>query len=913
MVAEGRLVAIKGHLSAPLADALEAVPGVPVEVRNMSWALRVGPDRAESVRRVAVHHGVEMNAASLGVLADLSSQRELSDPVVEVRRGDGVWLSLMDDWLSLAVEELRGVPGTRTRSTPGRIEVPLAPWSAAPIERTICAHRLKLSPAAARALEEVKASGAAAAGAERGAGAEGRVEPESIRQEKTSACVPAAPEVRMDPGGMLVLAAEPSCALANTFARLPGARSWGGERGRWLVPATPDVARTLRGLAGEPEAIAFDADAERWLLEAPRWIARIDVERTQAGPVMRVTTRWGNPPPELETLKSLETRAAHLEAPLSVRNLGVLARVLSAEEEVSLATGVENALRWLGENPDAGEVPAAELDLIQEHSGSRLRVDAIWDDEPERAFAQQELALLRRTGELKEAAELPAEAWPPATLARFLRIHGVACTPAAARLVEGAVASDADAERLIALSSASDADVRVEGLGGDLIPFQRAGVAYALERRRLFLADEQGLGKTIQALATVQSDGAYPAVVICPASLKLNWVREIGCWLPGRTCKALSGRAAQELDGADIFVLNYEIVAAHLDSLKELAPQALIIDEAHYVKNSKAARTKAVLGLAEDLGPDALRLALTGTPIVNRPAELAPQLRVLDRLRELGSASSFTHGYNSQASRRRLHQRLRSSCYLRRRKTDVLTQLPDKRRAVITVPLDNHAEYRRAEQDFIHWLTEQLGEEGTERLAPSARAQAIVRMTALRRLAARGKLAAALSWLEDFLESEERLVVFAHHRDIQSEVSARFPRSARISGEDSVEEREENVRRFQAEDGPQLCVCSLEVASHGFTLTSAANVAFLELGWTPAKHDQAEDRLHRIGQTSRVTAWYLLAAETIDERIAALLASKREVVDSLTDGGSGEGESLANAILAGYAETTDRDALTSFR
>jgi SWI/SNF-related matrix-associated actin-dependent regulator 1 of chromatin subfamily A len=144
-------------------------------------------------------------------------------------------------------------------------------------------------------------------------------------------------------------------------------------------------------------------------------------------------------------------------------------------------------------------------------------------------------------------------------------------------------------------------------------------------------------------------------------------------------------------------------------------------------------------------------------------------------------------------------------------------------------------------------------------------------------------------------------VVFAHHREVQAAVSERFPDSARVSGADAVEAREANVRRFQADGGPQLCVCSLEVASHGFTLTAAANVAFLELGWTPAKHDQAEDRLHRIGQTSAVTAWYLLAAGTIDERIATLLAAKREVVDSLTDGGTGDGESLAAAILAGYA------------
>jgi SNF2 family DNA or RNA helicase len=450
------------------------------------------------------------------------------------------------------------------------------------------------------------------------------------------------------------------------------------------------------------------------------------------------------------------------------------------------------------------------------------------------------------------------------------------------------------------MSKAHDAELEIEGLGGELMPFQRAGVAYALERRRVFLADEQGLGKTIQALATVQADLAYPAVVICPASLKLNWLREIETWLPGRKAQVLSGRTTQDLGGADLVVLNYEIAAAHLDGLRGIAPRALILDESHYVKNPLAVRTKAVLELVEGLGPDALRLALTGTPVVNRPAELAPQLRALDRLGEYGTMSSFRRGYATPGSRRKLHSRLRSSCFLRRRKADVLSQLPAKRRAVVPVPTTNGAEYRRAEQNFIRWLSEQADADGSGRMAPAARAEALVKMTALRRLAARGKLDAALSWIEDFSESGERLVVFAHHREIQAAVIERFDGCARVVGDDAMDEREANVRRFQSDDGPAICVCSLQVAAHGFTLTAAANVVFLELDWTPAKHDQAEDRLHRIGQAESVTAWYLLATETIDERIAALLAEKRDVVDSVTDGGGGDGASIADELIGSY-------------
>jgi SNF2 family DNA or RNA helicase len=145
-------------------------------------------------------------------------------------------------------------------------------------------------------------------------------------------------------------------------------------------------------------------------------------------------------------------------------------------------------------------------------------------------------------------------------------------------------------------------------------------------------------------------------------------------------------------------------------------------------------------------------------------------------------------------------------------------------------------------------------------------------------------------------------VVFAHHRDIQGELVHAFPRAARILGSDSVEERQRNVELFQrARGGASLCICSLEAASHGFTLTAAASVAFLELGWTPAKHDQAEDRVHRIGQDRHVTAWYLLAADTIDERIAALIDHKRAVVGSVTDGTAGSEATVIDRLLVDLA------------
>jgi SNF2 family DNA or RNA helicase len=171
-----------------------------------------------------------------------------------------------------------------------------------------------------------------------------------------------------------------------------------------------------------------------------------------------------------------------------------------------------------------------------------------------------------------------------------------------------------------------------------------------------------------------------------------------------------------------------------------------------------------------------------------------------------------------------------------------------------------------------------------------------VRLNNLRQLAARGKLPTALAWIADFMESGEPLVVFAEHIAIQKAVLERFSGAAHILGADSTRERQRAVDAFQGEDGPQLIVCSMRAASQGITLTRASNVAFLELDWTPARHDQAEDRLHRIGQDSAVTAWYLLAPETIDETMSELLQRKRGLIDAVTDGQVRDEERLVDAV-----------------
>jgi SWI/SNF-related matrix-associated actin-dependent regulator of chromatin subfamily A-like protein 1 len=291
-------------------------------------------------------------------------------------------------------------------------------------------------------------------------------------------------------------------------------------------------------------------------------------------------------------------------------------------------------------------------------------------------------------------------------------------------------------------------------------------------------------------------------------------------------------------------------------------------------------------------------LALTGTPVMNHADELIAQLRILGRLEDFGSGARFARRFQGVGAEERIHWHLRRSCFVRRAKADVLPQLPAKRHVAVPVALDNERDYRLAEEDVIAWLREQPLDlrELESRIAAALRAERLAQLNALRRLASRGKGNAAMAWIEDFLASEEPLVVFAGHREIQDRLVERFPDSLHLLGRDSIGAREAAVQAFQAGKS-QLLVCATRVGGQGITLTHASNVAFLDLEWTPAMHDQAEDRCHRIGQHDAVTAWYLLAAQTIDETMLELIERKRKVVDAVTDGRPQAEEAVVEGVI----------------
>lgn len=523
------------------------------------------------------------------------------------------------------------------------------------------------------------------------------------------------------------------------------------------------------------------------------------------------------------------------------------------------------------------------------------------------------------------------------------------------REAQQALQTQAERQQVVEMSGSAISDFQVEGLGGQLRPFQSAGVEYALAQRRTFIADEQGLGKTVQALAALAATDSFPAIVVCPSSVKLSWRNHVqgpvpGApqgWIPGRrvmVCEGRGGDIGLSLEPPDVVVVNWDVVGAWKDALIGLEPRALICDESHYAKNEKAQRTEAVLEIAQSLPPGALRLNLSGTPVLNRPRELITQLKILGRLGEFGGYSEFVRRYCADTPKeidqdgeiagpyghlRRLHETLRGCCYVRRLKKDVLKDLPPKQRSLIPVSITNRAEYERAERETIKFLMELAGQaaafqamldglgeaERAERIKERAqdagrraeRAEKLVRINALRKIVGAGKITAAKGWVADFLDGGGKLIVFAHHREVQHALLTEFAGAARILGEDGAQDRQAAIERFQEDPECRLMVASMRAAREGITLTAASDVLFLEWGWTPGEHDQAEDRAHRIGQRDSVTCHYLSAEGTIDADMADLIEQKRLVVSAVTEGEAVDGgmsiqEELEERLLAKGAQ-----------
>lgn len=497
-----------------------------------------------------------------------------------------------------------------------------------------------------------------------------------------------------------------------------------------------------------------------------------------------------------------------------------------------------------------------------------------------------------------------------------------------------AYADDTVQEYLKSLNAQENRDVLLsvpEGL--HLFPYQEEGAKFLLRRTSALLADDMGLGKTAQVLVAINSDPEIHSVlVICPASVKLNWVREAKRW-PTREFRVayLSGRTPEPLDlsGNVLYVINYDIAAAWSKELSRHLWDVIVLDESHYLKNTKAQRTKAILG--SKIGQEfplrsKRRIALSGTPIVNRPVEAWPVLAWLDPER-WGNFWAYAKRYcgayhngwgwdfSGASNLEELNARLRKTIMLRRTKNEVLKDLPSKIRQVLELPANGASSIIRKErEEWERWQDEiakakaavELAKaESEEALAQAfANLQRVVRvafneMSKVRHEVALAKAPVAVEHIRDVLESKEKVVVWVHHRDVAEILvdGLKDYNPVVVLGGVSAEERAEAVRRFQEDSSVRVFVGGITAAAEGITLTAADTAVFVELDWRPGKLLQAEDRIHRIGQTRGVLVQYLVFEGSLDATMAQKLARKMEVIAKAVDGGWSKGDKNEEVFL----------------
>ncbi|SHF68651.1 Helicase conserved C-terminal domain-containing protein [Jatrophihabitans endophyticus] len=465
-----------------------------------------------------------------------------------------------------------------------------------------------------------------------------------------------------------------------------------------------------------------------------------------------------------------------------------------------------------------------------------------------------------------------------------------------------------------------------------LMPHQEQLVAAAADGHRTFLlADEPGLGKTAQALLAAEAANAYPLLVVVPSVVKTNWAREAGMWTPHHPTTVVHGNG-ERVDGfADIVVVNYEVLDRHVGWFGQFGFRGMVVDEAHFIKNKSSQRSRHVLELSERIRARTVRpllMALTGTPLINDIDdfraiwqflgwidETEPRAELMDALEETGLTPADP-GFHAAARRCVIDLGI-----VRRRKVDVAADIPARRTADMLVELDDTVgrSIRAAERDLARRMVARYDTALANRRETVSAAGGVdgdgidvdlVRKVAsweqkdaknatggenvfaMMRRIGQAKAGLAADYAAQVARSAGKVVFFAKHVDVMDAAEENFTRQglrfSSIRGDQTPRVRQRNIDAFTSDPDVAVAVCSLTAAGVGLNLQVASNIVLAELSWTDAEQTQAIDRSHRIGQTEPVTAWRIIAAQTVDSRIAGLIDSKAGLAARALDGSDDE-------------------------
>ena len=458
--------------------------------------------------------------------------------------------------------------------------------------------------------------------------------------------------------------------------------------------------------------------------------------------------------------------------------------------------------------------------------------------------------------------------------------------------------------------------------GRELMPHQAQVVAAAAAGHRTFLlADEPGLGKTAQALLAAQAADAFPLLAVVPNVVKTNWAREAGIWTPDRSVTVVHGDGENVDAFSDVVVVNYEVLDRHVGWFGTFGFRGMVVDEAHFIKNKSSQRSQHVLELSERIRWRTARpllMALTGTPLINDIDDFLaiwqflgwidddePSLELMSALERNGLTPMDPDFYPAARAA------VIDLGIVRRRKVDVAADIPARRIADLPVELDGAAgrSIREAERVLARRLVKRYRSALEVRdpgVVPTGIDAALVRRVAgwerqeaketqdsenvfsMMRRIGQAKAVPAADYAAQLARSAGKVVLFAKHVDVMDAAERTFEQRGigyvSVRGNQTSRARQESIDAFTDDPEVAVAVCSLTAAGVGLNLQVASDVVLAELSWTDAEQTQAIDRVHRIGQDKPVTAWRIIAAQTIDARIAELLDEKAGLAARALDG-----------------------------
>ncbi len=625
----------------------------------------------------------------------------------------------------------------------------------------------------------------------------------------------------------------------------------------------------------------------------------------------RVRAAAGSEARRAEQLKRLDGIAAIL-ATTAVQDAGLLALLADGSDISDAARSLtRQMLRDLGIEPALEQIAPAETATASPGTERRVVPQSVISRQLANPFLAPDFSAVPRTTASRQPRLAGWELLGP-LLSSFERAGG--------------------APACMALPAPT---ARFTPAGLELMPHQGQLVAAAAAGHRTFLlADEPGLGKTAQALLAAEAANAYPLLVVVPNVVKTNWAREAARWTPRRPATVVQGDG-EAVDGfADIVVLNYEVLDRHIGWLSDFGFRGMVVDEAHFIKNKTSQRSQHVLALSDRLRSRTdrpLLMALTGTPLINDIEDFRaiwqflgwiddskPLGELMDALEDTGLTPA-DRGFSAAA-----RQCVIDLGIVRRRKLDVAADIPARRIADLPVELDGRAgqSIRAAERDLAVRMVAQyqtalanrssgagaggIDHDLVRRVARSELKQAMTAQsgenvfTMMRRIG-QAKAELAADYATQLARSAGKVVFFAKHVDVMDAAEEIFAqqgvRFSSIRGGQTPAERQANVDAFVSDPDVTVAVCSLTAAGVGLNLQVASNIVLAELSWTDAEQTQAIDRSHRIGQPEPVTAWRIIAAQTIDARIAGLIDGKAGLAARALDGSDQEASSPAGVQL----------------